>query len=225
MVLTYLHKLIMHWSVVEYERCLVSLGKQNCNNARNTTDNTRQLNKGEPSKNSRNKRRSSNLWKTWGFFTSGEKMKRNEKVHGVENGSRVATEQVMDLRSMNMVAKDAIAAFAKENTSLQRGESIFKQHWDIEHEEYLKGLSLISHPALLSYVLRFCKEYAKEHQMNYTEVYSRLEDSDSTEYYAYFKYLEEHLPNLTDFVSVLRVTNATSVTVAGSTINVSIMQT
>lgn len=138
---------------------------------------------------------------------------------GDENGSRVATEQVMDLRCMNMITKDAIAIFAKENSSLQRGESIFKQHWEIEHEEYLKGLSLISHPALLSYVFRFCKEYAKEHDERYTEIYSRLNDPDSAEFYAYIKYVEEHLPNITDLHSVLRATNAPNVTVAGSTIS------
>ena len=341
MVLTYLQKLITHWSVVEYERCLVSLGKQNCTNTQMLSG------KGEPEK-TRNNTKSSHLWKEWGFFTSGEKMLRGEngeksyvgedtycenplkaiselteafgqwtelalmklircnitkmpennpgvftsrlhynvfinevlsmyltlskcfickgipirpsipssviymclfsssshfillasqyittmheiipmckkRAHDLENdrdelGNRVALEQVMDLRNLNMVTNDMTAVFANQG-NLYREESIFKQHWDIEHEDILKTLSLFSHPAFLSYTLKFCENYAEEHPGNNKEIYSRLNDSDSPEFIAYLDYLEKNVPSITLLYSAFRIRSAPSVTVAGSTIS------
>ena len=121
-----------------------------------------------------------------------------KKAHDLENerdevGNRIAQEQVMDLGRLNAVTNDMMAVFANESNSICRGESIFKQHWDIEHEEYLKQLTLFSHPAFLSYSLKFCQEYAEEHQGNDKEVYSKLSDSDSYEFSAYLEFLEKNI--------------------------------
>ena len=128
----------------------------------------------------------------------------------------------LDVRSLNVVTKDIIAVFASESVNINRGESIFKQHWDIEHGDILKELSLCSHPALLYYSYKFCKELAEEEQnCNYKEVYYKLQDPDSYEFKSYIDYLEKKAPNITQFYNahVHRICHSTSVNVAHSTIS------
>ena len=311
-VLTYLHKLLTHWCVVEYERCLVNTGRLN-----NTSIN-KQQGKGEPEK-SRSGTSNSNQWKHWGFFTCGEKVTEengetryigddtycenplraisdltdllrkwtelalakffrvdpvslvqnihtnsNRKFHFatfineillmyltlckcfIEKGipirpslpssiiymcifsssthlislasqfittmkneiipmcknkaknlsrDEIAFEQLSEVGTLNSVTKDMIAVFANDNIAINRGESIFKQNWDIEHEEILKELSLISHPALLYYAIEFCKEFAENGDKDDLKtIYHKLHDSESDEFRSYVNYLERSVP-------------------------------
>ena len=311
-VLTYLHKLLTHWCVVEYERCLVNTGRLN-----NSSIN-KQQSKGEPEK-SRAAASNSNQWKHWGFFTCGEKVTEengetryigdetycenplraisdltdllrkwtelalakffrldrarfvqnnytnsNRKFHFVtfineillmyltlckcfidkgipirpslpssiiymcifsssshlislasqfittvkneiipmcknkaNNVSRdeIAFEQLAEVGTLNAVTKDMIAVFANDNIAINRGESIFKQNWEIEHENILKELSLISHPALLYYAIEFCKEFAENGDKDdLRTIYHKLHDSESTEFRSYEDYLERKVP-------------------------------
>ena len=131
----------------------------------------------------------------------------------------IAFEQ-LDVRSLNLLSKDIIAVFANESININRGESIFKQHWDIEHEMILKNLSLYSHPALLYYTYIFCKEFAEgEENCNYKEVYCKLQDPDSYEFKSYLDYLEKKAPNITQLYNAQRICYGTSFNVAHSTIS------
>ena len=136
-------------------------------------------------------------------------------VHAAE----IAFDQ-SDVRNLNTICKDMMAVYSNESISILRGESIFKQHWDIEHEEYLKDLSLISHPALLSYTLKFCENIAQDEEENLKDVYNRLKDSDSYEFKSYLEYLNNKVPNITQIYNSLRsLYSATSVNRANSMIS------
>merc|ERR1712113_564335 len=85
----------------------------------------------------------------------------------------------------------------------------------------LKELSLISHPALLYYALKFCNEFAEnEEHCNYKDVYCKLQDPDSYEFRSYLDYLERKAPNITQlYNSNHRCYNASSNATAHSTIS------
>ena len=327
MVLTYIHKLLTHWCVVEYERCLVSTGKQNNLNMEHKQT------KGEPSK-KRTAANNSNMWRDWGFFTCGEKVMEGDgearyigddtncenplkaisdltdlftkwtelaltkifrgnrtslaqKNSGNGNGrfqfsiymneilhmylslskclidkgipirpsvpssviymclfsqsvhlislvcryittvkteilpicknkakdlvnDEIAFEQ-LDVKTLNAVTKDMIAVFANESITLTRGESIFKQHWDIEHEAILKELSLISHPAFLHYTIKFCKESAEDgDDSNFKTIFQRLNDFDSFEFRSFTEYLEAKAPNIAHLYNAHRMLYSSS---------------
>ena len=64
-----------------------------------------------------------------------------------------------------------------------------------EHEEILKELSLISHPALLYYAIEFCKEFAENGDKDDLKtIYHKLHDSESDEFRSYVNYLERSVP-------------------------------
>jgi hypothetical protein len=108
----------------------------------------------------------------------------------------VAFEQ-LNVKTLNFITKDIISVFANESITLNRGESIFKLHWDIEHEAILKELSLISHPALLHYTLNFCNEFAEDgDEGNFKTVFQKLNDLDSFEFRSYIEYLESKAPSI-----------------------------
>ena len=45
---------------------------------------------------------------------------------------------------------------------MTRGESIFRQEWILEDEKIRKGLTITSHPALMSYVTKLFVEEGKD---------------------------------------------------------------
>ena len=328
MVLTYLHKLITHWCVVEYERCLLHTGKQNYTNI------SKQQSKGEPEKN-RATSSDPNILKNMGFFTCGERITeedgepryigdeancenplraildltdlfkkwtelalakffrwnrttlaqsnygnsarrshfsvfineilhmylslskcfidkgipirpvvpssiiykcvfsssshlislaclyistlKNEIIPMCKNKAKnlstdgIALEQIADLTALNAITKDMLAMFANESIAINRGESIFKKHWDIEHEAIIRELSLSSHPALLHYAIDFSKESAKDTENDdFKTIYNKLKDSDSFEYRSYIEYLEEKVPHISGLLKDHRMVYSAS---------------
>ena len=137
---------------------------------------------------------------------------------GDENVTRVAGAQIENMEKLNMIAKDVFAVLG-EDVPVREGSIFRLPHWEIEHDDILKQLSLSSHPALLPYTFKFFAQYATNFNTDqgdrsgssvapgWQELLSQLRDPSSKEYDAYFKYLEEHVPNVTNTFELLGPAN------------------
>ena len=112
----------------------------------------------------------------------------------------IAFEQLQELSTLTATTNDMIAVFSNDSIAINRGESLFKQHRDIEHEAILKELSLISHPALLHYAIECCEKLAEDgYNEDLKTNYLKLNDSDSFEFRYYMEYLEKKIPHICCF--------------------------
>ena len=50
---------------------------------------------------------------------------------------------------------------------LTRGESIFRQEWELDEDKIRSGLTITSHPALLPYVARFFNDTGHNVSLHY----------------------------------------------------------
>ena len=129
-----------------------------------------------------------------------------------------------DASRFNLLCIDIMAVFVSEKINIER-ESIFRKYWEIEHSQYLNDLSLISHPAFLSYTLKFCEQLAaeSENDSSYKDIYQKLEDSDSYERKLYMEGLKEKAPSIFNLYKSLRdlfaarIPNTPSIRMANST--------
>ena len=138
MVLTYLHKLITHWCVVEYERCLMHTGKQNYTNI------SKQQSKGEPEKN-RATSSDPTILKNMGFFTCGERITEEDgepRYIGDEANCENPLKAILDLTDLfRKWTELALAKFFRWNrTTLalsNYGNSARRSHFSVFINEIL----------------------------------------------------------------------------------------
>ena len=129
-----------------------------------------------------------------------------------------------DASRFNLLCIDIMAVFVSEKINIER-ESIFRKYWEIEHSQYLNDLSLISHPAFLSYTIKFCEQRAaeSENDSSYKDIYQKLEDSDSYERKLYMEGLKEKAPSIFNLYKSLRdlfaarIPNTPNIRMANST--------
>ena len=113
----------------------------------------------------------------------------NEVAHDIVSG------QLEDMSDINEVTKD-VALCLGTDIYLNRGESIFRREWAVDEDFIKQGLSMTSHPALFSYVVKYILENDVEHK--------QLENPESIEFSRFYKYLREHLPKITNFIDMIR---------------------
>lgn len=113
-------------------------------------------------------------------------------------GKEVALKQVENLDLLNACTKDALAVLATEKY-LTRGESLFRQHWELDEEHLRKNLCIVSHPALLPYVQRFVKEFGSQNKLESEVCYRELMDEHSYAHEKFWSCLVERVPRVTEF--------------------------